>query len=92
MKLHAAQRVCVLGGERFIDRVTETFSKEIAKEGDHDIKGVTDKNVIARETHLYLDMCPYMCLGVNTFPLNSCFFSYHYQDSKACLALIIECH
>lgn len=71
--------MCVGGG--FTHRVTETFSKEIAKEGDHDIKGVTyvanEKNVIARRTHLYLDMCPYMCLGVNAFPLNSCFFSYH---------------
>lgn len=80
MQLHTVQRVCVLGGG-FTHRVTETFSKEIAKEGDHDIKGVTyvanEKNVIARRTHLYLDMCPYMCLEVNAFPLNSCFFSYH---------------
>lgn len=66
---------CVCGGERerFTDRVTETFSKEIAKEGDHDIKGVTyvvkDENVIARETHLYLGMCPFVCLEVNEFPL-----------------------
>lgn len=86
--------VCGRRGERFTDRVTETFSKETAKEGDHDIKGVTyvakDENVIARETHLYLGMCPFVCLEVNEFPLILLYSSS--QDSNACLALITECH